>query len=66
MKIDKREFETIGFIDGTTLVIGNSESTYRFLQNLNIYKMNLHKRGYTFKPLFRIAEQDVLVKVIPL
>ena len=65
MKINKREFETIGFIDGTTLVIGNSETTYKFLQNLNIYKMNLYKHGYTFKPIKRIDEQTALVKVIP-
>jgi len=65
VELKETEFDTIGFVDGTTLIIGNSESTYKFLQNLNVYKANLHKRGYTFKPLLRIDEQTALVKVIP-
>lgn len=65
METDKREFETIGLIDGTTLIIGSSPTTYKFLQNLNVYKANLHKNGYTFKVVNRLAEQDVIVKVIP-
>lgn len=47
-------------------VAGLTETPYSFLQNIQRLKAELHRRGKTFKPVRRLAEGIVVMKIVPL
>ncbi len=65
MILDDGKFEAIELEKDTVLILGTSPTTYKFLQNLNLYKMHLLQNGCTFKLLLRVDEQHAIIKVIP-
>ena len=51
------------FEDGL-LVIGLTETPHSFLQNLTRLKSELYKRGLTFKPIVRLLEFAVIMRIV--
>lgn len=47
-------------------ITGLTKSPYSFLQNIQRLKAELHRRGKTFKPVRRLAEGIVVMKIVPL